>query len=174
MEGGRAIADIIFGDVNPSGKLPITFPNKLLDCPTQVSNDAKIYYNEGIFVGYRHYDKKEIKPLFPFGHGLSYTSFHYDNIIMEKELISGEEQINISIELMNTGSVGGAEVVQLYLQDVECADERLYLIDQVNGLLNCLLGFFWRSIYEISTGQNAVSVRQAECGVYVLSSKMFV
>jgi beta-glucosidase len=124
MEGGRAIADVIFGDVNPSGKLPITFPKKLSDCPAQISDDENIYYNEGIFVGYRHFDVKKIKPLFPFGHGLSYTSFHYDKIFMEKETYSGEENIHVSIELKNTGSNSGAEVVQLYLQDVESSLER--------------------------------------------------
>lgn len=124
MEGGRAIADILFGVINPSGKLPITFPKRLSDSPAHKSDktypgDDRVLYNEGIFVGYRHFEYNNIKPLFPFGYGLSYTNFKYDKITMEKNLVSGEESIKVSIELKNTGDREGAEVVQLYIQDIE-------------------------------------------------------
>ena len=84
----------------------------------------KVTYDEGIFVGYRHFEYNNIKPLFPFGYGLSYTTFKYDNIRMESNLVSGEDPIRVFIELENTGNKEGAEVVQLYLHDVESSLSR--------------------------------------------------
>ena len=92
MEGGRAIANILFGDINPSGKLPITFPKTIKDSPAHKSKktfpgeDLKVYYEEGIYVGYRYFDQYSVKPLFPFGFGLSYTNFKFD--INEKQNLS--------------------------------------------------------------------------------------
>jgi beta-glucosidase len=122
MEGGRAIADIIFGDVNPSGKLPITFPKKLSDSPAHKSKktypgDEKVNYEEGIYVGYRHFDTKNIEPLFPFGYGLSYTEFTYESIKLSTEKLMKDELLEISINLTNSGPVAGSEVVQLYISD---------------------------------------------------------
>jgi beta-glucosidase len=79
QEGGNALADILFGDVNPSGKLTVTFPKRLEDNPAYINYPGwkDVHYGEGIFVGYRYYEKKDVEPLFPFGHGLSYTSFSY-------------------------------------------------------------------------------------------------
>lgn len=124
MEGGNVIADILFGDINPSGKLPITFPKKLADSPAHKSpatypGDEKVVYEEGIFVGYRHFDTKNIAPLFPFGYGLSYTKFIYENL-----RISQGNKISISLDLTNSGERAGAEVVQLYVQDVKASVER--------------------------------------------------
>ena len=129
MEGGRAIADFLFGDINPSGKLPITFPKKLSDSPAHKSHktypgDDKVLYDEGIFVGYRHFVNNNIKPLFPFGYGLSYTTFKYEKIRLENNLVSGDEIIRVFVELENTGNREGAEVVQLYLHDVESSFPR--------------------------------------------------
>ncbi len=129
QEAGNAIADILFGDVNPSGKLPITFPKKLSDSPAHVSTrtypgNEKVYYDEGIFVGYRHFDTKDIKPLFPFGYGLSYTTFAYDNLKINKKAVMGDEKFTVSVDITNTSDYTGAEVVQLYIQDVECSVER--------------------------------------------------
>jgi len=129
MEAGNAIAAIIFGDVNPSGKLPITFPKKLSDSPAHASErtypgDEKVFYEEGIFVGYRHFDTKEIEPLFPFGYGLSYTKFTYENFEIGEDKVSGDEIFNITLDVTNSGERFGAEVVQLYIQDVECSVER--------------------------------------------------
>jgi len=129
MEGGRAIADIIFGDVNPSGKLPITFPKKLSDSPAHKSKitypgDEKVYYDEGIFVGYRHFDTKNIEPLFPFGFGLSYTKFTYENLKLNKQKLLKDELLDISIDLTNSGLVLGSEVVQLYISDPISSVER--------------------------------------------------
>src|SRR5678816_1741216 len=83
QEQGNALADILFGDENPSGKLPTTFPVRLEDNPAYINypgENGKVRYGEGIFVGYRYYDKKKLAPLFPFGHGLSYTAFKYNNL----------------------------------------------------------------------------------------------
>ncbi len=129
MESGNAITNILFGEINPSGKLPITFPKKLSDSPAHVSErtypgDEKVFYDEGIFVGYRHFDTRNIEPLFPFGHGLSYTKFSYENFKVNKEKISGDETIIVSVDVINSGEYSGTEVVQLYIQDVECSVER--------------------------------------------------
>ncbi|NVM31718.1 MAG: glycoside hydrolase family 3 C-terminal domain-containing protein [Candidatus Helarchaeota archaeon] len=128
-EGGTALADILFGDVNPSGKLPITFPKKLSDSPAHKSprtfpGGEKVYYDEGIFVGYRHFDTNGIEPLFPFGHGLSYTTFEYENLKTNKQQISAEDKVIITLDIKNTGERIGAEIVQLYIQDVEAGVER--------------------------------------------------
>jgi len=127
MEAGRAIADILFGDVNPSGKLPVTFPKKLSDSPAHASGSkrtwpgehGKVYYDEGIFVGYRHFDKNGIEPLFPFGHGLSYTTFEYSSVKVDKANLAGDEGCKVSVDVKNAGMRAGAEVVQLYVQDVD-------------------------------------------------------
>ncbi len=137
MEGGRAIADVIFGDVNPSGKLPITFPKELSDSPAHKSTktypgDEKVYYDEGIFVGYRHFDTKHIEPLFPFGYGLSYTQFTYENIKLNKEKLMRDGLLDVSIDLTNSGTVEGSEIVQLYISDP---------ISSVNRPLKELKGF---------------------------------
>lgn len=129
MEGGHAIANILFGDVNPSGKLPLTFPKKLLDSPAHKSKKTfpgfrKVLYDEGIFVGYRYFDTNSIEPLFPFGYGLSYTTFKYENIRVNPEKISNDEKFTVSVDVTNSGERPGAEIVQLYVQDVESSVER--------------------------------------------------
>ena len=129
MEGGHAIADILFGDVNPSGKLPITFPKTLSDSPAHKSTktfpgDEKVLYDEGIFVGYRHFDSNSIEPLFPFGYGLSYTTFKYENIRINPEKISNDENFIVSVDVINSGECAGAEIIQLYVQDAESSVER--------------------------------------------------
>ena len=129
LEGGYAIADILFGDVNPSGKLPITFPKKLSDSPAHASKrtfpgDDNVFYDEGIFVGYRHFDIKNIEPLFAFGYGLSYTTFTYENLKISKDKVSKDETFNVSCDIINSGSRDGAEIVQLYIQDVVASVER--------------------------------------------------
>ena len=123
-EDGNAVADVLFGDYNPSGKLPITFPKNLSDVPAGTPEqypgvDKVAHYSEGVFVGYRHYDAKGIDPLFPFGHGLSYTSFTYKDLKISPSDITlngkNEPTVNVDLNVSNTGTVAGAEVVQLYL-----------------------------------------------------------
>jgi len=120
QEGGNAVAKILFGMINPSGKLSITYPQKIEDNPSFINypGDREVRYGEGIFVGYRYYDKKLIDPLFPFGHGLSYTQFEYTDIKAPSEIKQGEST-TISLRVKNSGRSEGKEVVQLYVHDVE-------------------------------------------------------
>jgi beta-glucosidase len=118
QEGGHALADLLFGDANPSGKLTVSFPEKLADNPafTHYPGWKNVHYGEGLFVGYRYYDAKGVRPLFPFGHGLSYTTFAYRNLQVPDEVKAGETfQVSLTVE--NTGNVPGKEVVQLYVAD---------------------------------------------------------
>ena len=121
MEGGRAIADVLFGEANPGGKLPVTFPRALADSPAHLDpkrfpGDADaVHYEEDIFVGYRHFDRAGIEPLFPFGHGLSYTRFEYSGLAVEGGPWHGENALQLSFRLANTGERDGSEVVQLYV-----------------------------------------------------------
>jgi beta-glucosidase len=122
QEAGNAVADVLFGDVNPSGKLPTTFPKHLRDNPAYINypgEHGKVYYGEGLFVGYRYYDKKDVEPLFPFGYGLSYTTFAYRKLALSSTEYAPGEEIQVSLEVENTGSRAGQEVVQLYVRDVE-------------------------------------------------------
>ncbi|MDR2065705.1 MAG: glycoside hydrolase family 3 C-terminal domain-containing protein [Prevotellaceae bacterium] len=121
-EAGNAIAAVLFGDVNPSGKLPFTFPVRLQDNGAHAAGEypgdgENEIYKDDIFVGYRWLDKENIRPLFAFGHGLSYTTFNYGKATADKNKITANERINISIPVKNTGTREGAEVVQLYISD---------------------------------------------------------
>ncbi len=117
MEGGNALAKILFGQVNPSGKLPVTFPSKLSDVPAHTlgeypGNNTDQYYYDDIYVGYRFYDTYKIEPQFPFGHGLSYTSFSYSNLKVQP----AGKKATVSFTVANTGKVAGAEVAQVYVK----------------------------------------------------------
>lgn len=125
MEGGAALANIIFGKTNPSGKLPVSFANSHTDYPAHFNgvmpgSSLELDYHEGIYVGYRYFDSKKIEPVFPFGHGLSYTTFNYENLKLEKE----NDKVVVSLLLENTGKMTGAEVVQVYVSDMESTIER--------------------------------------------------
>jgi beta-glucosidase len=119
---GGAIADLLFGIVSPSGKLAETFPKKLAHNPSYLNfpgDGETVEYREGIFVGYRHYDTRDVEPLFPFGYGLSYTSFEYSDLTVDKKKMKDDETISVTVKIKNTGSMAGKEVVQLYVKDVE-------------------------------------------------------
>jgi beta-glucosidase len=120
MEGGHALARILTGVVNPSGKLTVTLPRRMEDNPTFANypGDREVRYGEGIFVGYRHYDLCDVAPLFPFGHGLSYTTFEYGELQVPAEVGMGEP-LPVAVTVRNAGPVAGREVVQLYVHDVE-------------------------------------------------------
>jgi beta-glucosidase len=127
QEQGNALADVLFGDVNPSGKLPTTFPVRLQDNPAYINypgENGKVRYGEGVFVGYRYYDKKELAPLFPFGHGLSYTNFTYAKIQLSADKITESDKLIVSLDVTNTGKVAGKEVVQLYVHDLKASVAR--------------------------------------------------
>ncbi len=125
--GGGAIADVLFGKVNPSGKLAETFPIKLSDTPAYIhypGGNGKVHYGEGLYIGYRYYDIKEMPVLFPFGYGGSYTSFAYSNATVSAETFKDVDGLTISVDVTNTGSVAGKEVVQVYVHDQASALER--------------------------------------------------
>lgn len=124
--GGQAVGgaqvDILFGKVNPSAKLPESFPYKLEDNPSYlyyVGEGDRVEYREGVFVGYRYYDKKKMDVRFPFGFGLSYTTFDYSDLKLSTESISDQDNLSVSVDVTNTGKMAGKEVVQLYVSDVE-------------------------------------------------------
>lgn len=124
--GGEAVGAaeyrILFGEVNPSGRLSETFPLKLEDNPSYlyyIGEEDVVEYREGVFVGYRYYDKKKMDVLFPFGYGLSYTDFAYSNLKLDKKAIKDTEVLTVSVDVTNTGSMAGKEVVQLYVADEE-------------------------------------------------------
>ena len=128
-QSGVALADIIFGDVNPSGKLPVTFPVRLEDNGAHALGaydpaSTEVHYSEGIFVGYRWAQKKDIKPLFAFGHGLSYTTFSYSEAEISRTTMSENGNVTVSVNVTNTGDREGKEIVQLYIGDDECSVER--------------------------------------------------
>lgn len=131
-EAGNSIADVLFGIANPSGKLPMTFPVALNDNGAHATGsypgvkrwDSDIYdleYKEGVLVGYRWHDTKKVKPLFAFGHGLSYTTFEYGKLSADKSSITEDETITFTIPVTNTGDVAGYETVQLYISDPKCS-----------------------------------------------------
>ena len=128
-QAGHAIADVIFGKVNPSGKLPFTFPVKLNDNGAHALNaydreDLSVEYKEGLYVGYRWVDKFDVEPLFAFGHGLSYTEFSYGEAKCAKTSVRAGSDVKVSIDVTNSGKVAGKEVVQLYIGDEESYLER--------------------------------------------------
>lgn len=117
---GQAVVDILFGKVNPSGRLAETFPLRIEDTPAFYNfqgNGDEVNYEEGVFVGYRWYDTRKITVLFPFGYGLSYTTFEYNNLTVDKDSICEGDIVKVSVDVTNTGNLKGKEVVQLYVGD---------------------------------------------------------
>jgi beta-glucosidase len=125
MDGAISLTNILCGEVNPSGKLTVTYPKALKDTPAynNYPGARNVVYGEGIFVGYRHYEYREIEPLYPFGHGLSYTTFEYSEWTMP-EVVKRGEAVKIYVKVKNTGTVAGKEVAQLYVRDVQASVQR--------------------------------------------------
>lgn len=134
-ESGNSLADVIFGRVNPSGKLPMTFPVRLDDVAAHAvgeypgtkradSDIVDIRYNEGVMVGYRWFDTRKIRPLFAFGHGLSYTTFGYGKLSADASKIGPDGALTLSVDVTNSGSRAGAETVQLYISDTKASVKR--------------------------------------------------
>lgn len=120
--GGGAIADVLSGKVNPSGKLSETFPKSINDTPTALGFpglNQEAFYGEGIFIGYRYYDKRNIAPLFPFGYGLSYTTFAYSDLSLSAADMKDTDSLTVSVKVKNTGKAAGKEVVQLYVSSTD-------------------------------------------------------
>jgi beta-glucosidase len=118
--GGGAIADILFGKVNPSGKLPETFPRRLADTPAHINwpgGNHQVRYGEGLFIGYRYYDAKDMPVQFPFGFGLSYTTFAYSHLTTSAETFKDVDGLTVTVDVTNTGQRAGKEIVQVYVHD---------------------------------------------------------
>ncbi|MAT43101.1 MAG: glycosyl hydrolase [Anaerolineaceae bacterium] len=132
--GGGAIADILFGKINPSGKLAETFPIKLSDTPAFLNfpgENGEVRYGEGIFIGYRYFDKKQAPVQFPFGYGLSYTTFKYANLNVSADSFIDKDGLRVTVEVTNTGNKAGSEIVQLYIHDQ--ASELVRPIKELKG-----------------------------------------
>ncbi len=122
QEVGHAVGDLLFGMAAPSGKLPVTFPRRIEDSTAYghyPGENLHVEYEEGIFVGYRGFDRKKVEPLFPFGHGLSYTTFEYAGLTVSPANVKADGKVDVGVQVRNTGSRAGAEVVQVYVHDVE-------------------------------------------------------
>jgi beta-glucosidase len=122
QEGGVALGEILFGDVNPSGKLPVSFERRWRDNATADSyydadGDGHVAYREGVFLGYRHLEHQGIEPQFAFGHGLSYTTFRYSHLTVSPAAVAGDQQVTVSFDVTNSGKRSGAEVAQVYVGD---------------------------------------------------------
>ena len=120
MQGANALADCLCAKINPSGKLPLTFPKRIEDMPTYLNfpgDGMHVHYGEGVFVGYRWYDARKIEPLYPFGHGLSYTDFAIRKLTAETDTFT--DFVTVNAEVVNKGSYAGKTVVQIYVSDVE-------------------------------------------------------
>jgi beta-glucosidase len=118
QEAGHALAAVLFGEVNPSGKLPVTFPKRFEDSPAfghYPGENLHVDYAEGIYVGYRYFDTKKVEPQFPFGFGLSYTTFTYTGLTVQPA--KGNSAAEVRLQVKNTGTCAGAEIVQLYIHD---------------------------------------------------------
>jgi beta-glucosidase len=118
--GGAAIADVLYGKVNPSGKLAETFPLKLADTPAYLNwpgSAGSVHHGEGLYIGYRYYDAREVPVLFPFGYGLSYTTFAYSNLKVSSATFKDVDGLTVSVDVTNTGKVAGKETVQVYVHD---------------------------------------------------------
>jgi beta-glucosidase len=129
QEGGRALAEILLGEVNPGGHLPATFERRAEDNPTFANyypepGTKRVVYKEGIFVGYRGYEHNHVKPLFPFGYGLSYTTFKFANLAVSPESAGANPQVTVTFDVTNSGSRKGAEVAQVYVSDDHSKIER--------------------------------------------------
>ena len=121
MAGGKAGVDVLFGDAEPAGRLPLSWPRHYIDTPTAINfpgENQKVIYGEGLYVGYRYYDEKKIEPLFPFGYGLSYTQFSFSDLLVPESFVYDQQPaVSISVKVRNDGNRTGSQVVQLYLHD---------------------------------------------------------
>ncbi|HMN50041.1 MAG TPA: glycoside hydrolase family 3 C-terminal domain-containing protein [Ignavibacteriaceae bacterium] len=157
-QAGNAIAEILLGEANPSGKLPITFPKRWEDCSafnTYKKEDGTTRYEDGIYVGYRHFEKNKIEPLFPFGYGLSYTTFEYSGINLSSKEIDNNDKLTISLKLKNTGRSKGSEVVQLYINDLQSSVDRP--VKELKAFKKVSLNPGEEKVVELTIDQNALS-----------------
>jgi beta-glucosidase len=127
QETGNAVADLLVGDASPSGRLPTTFPRRYEDNPTLVNypgEGGQVHYGENVFVGYRYYDLADVEPRFPFGHGLTYTTFEYGEVSLSSTEVVDGATLTVTVPVTNTGDRAGVEVVQVYVADREASVAR--------------------------------------------------
>jgi beta-glucosidase len=160
QEGNTAVAEIVFGNINPSGKLPVSFEKKWEDNPVHNSyydddNDLHVKFTEGIFIGYRHYDTAAVKPLFPFGFGLSYTNFNFSNFKISKTNIKKSEGVEVTFTITNTGKYDGAEIAQVYVsQDVSALPRP---VKELKGFSKTFIKKGTSAVVKIKLDKNAFS-----------------
>jgi beta-glucosidase len=176
-EAGNALADVLLGNINPSGKLPWTLPKNLMDSPAHATlsfpGAESVTYKEGIFVGYRWFDAKNIEPLYPFGYGLSYTSFDFSDLKTDKQNYVQDESIQVSFSIKNTGITDGKEVAQLYVSQpgstVEKADKELKAYKKVfvksGATVNTTIGL---PIKELAYYNDIKKEWIVEPGIYII------
>ena len=170
QEMSRAIYDVLTGAYTPSGKLPVTFPNKWEDCSafnTYKAKDSVTEYSDGIYVGYRHFEKDNIKPLFPFGYGLSYTTFDYKNLKITKD----GNMVKAAFEIINTGKAAGAEVAELYVRDIESKVDRP--VKELKGFKKVYLNPGESKPVEITLDESAFSYFDPETNEWALEPGEF-
>jgi beta-glucosidase len=158
IEGGNALARVLFGDVSPSGKLPCTFPKRLADSPAHAldaypGKNGTVVFKEGLLVGYRWYDTKNIEPLFPFGYGLSYTHFAYSNLNLVQNTGSTGLPLTVEFELANTGGRAGAEVAEIYVQPIDPGVSRP--VKELKGFAKVFLQPGEKQKVSVTLGENA-------------------
>jgi beta-glucosidase len=176
QEGGRAIAEILLGQVNPSGKLPVTLEKRLEDRSSFHSYhdedaDLRVRFDDGVFTGYRHTDAHGIEPQFPFGFGLSYTTFAYEDLSLSAPSMAVDGRITVSFDLVNTGSVAGAEVAELYVHDVVASVPRPP--KELKGFAKVRLEPGERRRVEITLDRRAFEYYDAERHAWVVEAGQF-
>jgi len=172
QEGGHALADVLTGTASPSGKLPMSIPLRLEDDPTFINypGDQSILYGEGIFIGYRNYDYRKMEVRFPFGHGLSYTSFEY-SALRCPECFHPGEKVEISFSLLNRGERQGAEVAQVYVRDVHASVQRP--IRELKGFSRIILDPGEETIVTIQLDERAFSFYDQDKGCWTMEPGYF-
>ncbi len=140
-EGGNALADVLLGTINPSGKLPWTMPKKIEDSPAHATHsfpgDSTVTYTEGILVGYRWFDTNKVEPIYPFGYGLSYSTFEFSDLKTDKKVYNEDEVMEVSFQITNTGKTDGKEVAQLYVSKPNSAVQRA--VNELKGFKKVLV-----------------------------------
>ena len=176
QEGNIAVAEILFGITNPSGKLPVSFEQKPEDNATfnsywDTDGDKHVFFSEGIFLGYRHFDKTGIKPRFPFGYGLSYTTFEYSDIKVNKTKFDLNENVEVSFTIKNTGNYDGAEIAQLYISDPESGLPRP--VKELKGFSKVFLARNEEKTVTFNLGSEAFSYFNKEKGGWITEPGKF-
>jgi beta-glucosidase len=174
--GGQAVAEILCGDVNPSGRLPATFEKRLEDRSSFASyhdpdGDLRVDLSDGVFGGYHHFDRHGIEPRFPFGFGLSYTTFRYEALSLSAQTLTGEEMLEVTLELTNTGKRTGAEVVQLYVRDVQARVPRP--AKELKGFAKVELESGERRRVSLRIDRSALEFYDAELGAWTVEPGEF-